>query len=1127
MRSRRLTALLLVPLILAAGLTVSPLLEAPAAQAAATALISESFASAAVTDAGWRTTGGTCLTKATAASSLPVCTSRDTAPPVGAATGYAQLTDNVVGRNGGLLYTQPIPANGGLDITFDQYQFSALLGLGPFADGISFFLTDGSKDLSTTGALGSALGYAQNSVATPAPTPGVNGGYLGLGLDVFGNYSSSTEGKGTGCATPGGAAAGNSLVLRGPGQGTNGYCYLAGANLNILGLPLLGSLHSTLGLGANAPTLATGRAIRITVSAATFPVVTVYASANAGGIASTELFQYTMTTPAPPTYKLGFAGVNSNGRDVHLINNVVVSSITALGRLNLVTQVNNSTVQPAAYKEGDVIPYQFVATNTSATVPLTALAVTDSKVTNISCPSSTIAARSSVVCTGTHTVTAAEAAASPSTLTNTATATARDGTPTFTSNTTSATVTLVAPSPSMTLTKSAALVDTNANAKADVGESINYSFLVRNTGNVTVNGVTITDPRVTGLAPSPVSIAPGGQATITAAPYVVTAANLATGMAVTNSATAGGATAVGTPVVTAASTTSTPINYAPGIALSASAALAQGSSAAIGGTVNYTFTATNNGNVPLTGVAISSPLAGLSTLTYSWPGTAGALAVGQSVTATASYVLKQPEVDAGVLSARASAVGTPPTGAVVSASAPPSITLLAAPTITLEKTATPTVAQSAGQVVNFGFVVRNTGNVTLTSVAIADALSGVSAISYGSWPGTAGRLGAGQSVTASATYTVTAADVSSGGFTNTAIASGAPPVGAVVQGSAAVSVIVYPDPVADTVTVVEGQSVTFNVLANDGAAATGALFTRASVGASPRLIGAASAVPASPVNGGVSCVAAGANRGQCTYQSVEFFSGSDGFDYGLSQAGQSWVVHVSITVLPANHAPVASDDRAVARTGGSAVTFMPLANDLDIDAIDPLRVSAINVPAGTHGNVSCGATTCTYTPAADGWTGVISVGYTMSDRAAGDANALTSSAVIRIYVDPVRQTARSFTDAETVATTATIGSWSSSSTALSPAGICVAGRPSTTVSWIAAPEATRWVVQRRLAGTTPGAWVNVALLPGASTSFQDTRLGEGNSYQWRVRPDLQRWQGNFSAATAASTQSAVANAAGC
>lgn len=78
----------------------------------------------------------------------------------------------------------------------------------------------------------------------------------------------------------------------------------------------------------------------------------------------------------------------------------------------------------------------------------------------------------------------------------------------------------------------------------------------------------------------------------------------------------------------------------------------------------------------------------------------------------------------------------------------------------------------AGDVVNYQFVVTNTGELPLTGVTVADPLAGLSAISYGTWPtATTGRLEPNQSVTATATLTVTQAHINSGAINNTATAT--------------------------------------------------------------------------------------------------------------------------------------------------------------------------------------------------------------------------------------------------------------------------------------------------------------------------------------------------------------------
>src|SRR5690606_24941605 len=60
-------------------------------------------------------------------------------------------------------------------------------------------------------------------------------------------------------------------------------------------------------------------------------------------------------------------------------------------------------------------------------------------------------------------------------------------------------------SPSMELLKSGAYVDTNTDEKVNVGDHINYTFTLENTGNVTIDDVSLEDPLL--AAPNP-AVAP-------------------------------------------------------------------------------------------------------------------------------------------------------------------------------------------------------------------------------------------------------------------------------------------------------------------------------------------------------------------------------------------------------------------------------------------------------------------------------------------------------------------------------------------------------------------------------------------------------------------------------------------
>src|SRR5690606_34400950 len=87
----------------------------------------------------------------------------------------------------------------------------------------------------------------------------------------------------------------------------------------------------------------------------------------------------------------------------------------------------------------------------------------------------------------------------------------------------------------------------------------------------------------------------------------------------------------------------------------------------------------------------------------------------------------------------------------------------------------------AGDTITYSFIATNTGNVTLTGVEILDDKEGLYDFGYGQWPGAQGVLAPGQSVTATASYDLTQADVDSGTVTNHATVSGAPPVGPRVE----------------------------------------------------------------------------------------------------------------------------------------------------------------------------------------------------------------------------------------------------------------------------------------------------------------------------------------------------------
>ncbi|GAA3946008.1 hypothetical protein GCM10022278_01460 [Allohahella marinimesophila] len=110
-----------------------------------------------------------------------------------------------------------IPSDSIVEVEFYAHAYG-----GNGADGMSVILSDFDVP-PVVGAPGGSLGYAQRN-----GTSGFAGGWLGIGLDEYGNFSAANEGKSGGLGF-----RRNAVVLRGSGSGTTGYRYLAGTAANL------------------------------------------------------------------------------------------------------------------------------------------------------------------------------------------------------------------------------------------------------------------------------------------------------------------------------------------------------------------------------------------------------------------------------------------------------------------------------------------------------------------------------------------------------------------------------------------------------------------------------------------------------------------------------------------------------------------------------------------------------------------------------------------------------------------------------------------------------------------------------------------------------------------------------
>lgn len=206
----------------------------------------------------------------------------------------------------------------------------------------------------------------------------------------------------------------------------------------------------------------------------------------------------------------------------------------------------------------------------------------------------------------------------------------------------------------------------------------------------------------------------------------------------------------------------------------------------------YTFTVRNDGDVDLHDVAVTDPgpIGGTGTMGAIDCGGVTDLAVDEQIVCTAVYTAGLDDLDGTALKNEAKASGVSPAGTRVDADASAQLpTVAPKPELTLVKSADTEIATRAGQKIVYSFLVTNTGNVTVTDVAVAEGdFSGKGELGDIVCPAAAESLAPQSKVTCTADYTVVAADLTGKAITNTATASGTGPNGAVVSKAAAAQV---------------------------------------------------------------------------------------------------------------------------------------------------------------------------------------------------------------------------------------------------------------------------------------------------------------------------------------------------
>ena len=463
---------------------------------------------------------------------------------------------------------------------------------------------------------------------------------------------------------------------------------------------------------------------------------------------------------------------------------------------------------------GQEVTYTFEVENTGD-VDLTGVTVTDPLVglSAITPATADIPEGGSETYTATYTVTQADVDAGQILNTATATAEVPEGCvdcppPTDTDDS----VITISRTPDIALEKTSDVEDDEV---VGVGDTVTYTFVAENTGNVTLSNVTITDllPNLSATTPPSVAtLAPGATATFTAT-YVVMQADVDAGE-IRNSATATGTPPPSCiqcpPPVSPPDEVLILIPPDPGVEFSKVADPVSGVNE--GDTITYTFTVTNTGNIAVNNVTIEDALPGLTWVTGPNLGT---IAVGDSATGEATYVVTAEDIVNGGVENTATLVcdeGCDP---------PPPVVIVdpGEPGLILTKVADPETGLNEGDTVTYTFTAENTGEITLHDVTFVDPLPGLTWVTGPN----VGTLLPGDIATGEATYVVTAADIIAGGVTNTVTATCQ-----VDCDPTPVTVIVTPgDPgvefskVADPATGVnEGDTITYTFTATNTGAVT-------------------------------------------------------------------------------------------------------------------------------------------------------------------------------------------------------------------------------------------------------------------------------------------------------------------
>lgn len=235
--------------------------------------------------------------------------------------GWLRLTEAATYRAGYAYIDKSFPSTLGVSIEFEYKSWRNQSDPYNGADGFSIFLFDATTPF-RIGAYGGSLGYANRN----APSNGMPGAYLGIGIDEFGDFANNREQRNGGVN----GLLPNSITLR--GSASSGWKYLTSKQLQTSSSddgP--GSMDYNTITSTRPDDNTFYRKVKVLIvpsGTASSPKyhISVYWVTSPNGAYGSPVLEYDTTEKIPDKIKLGFAASTGAGFNCHEIRNMLITT---------------------------------------------------------------------------------------------------------------------------------------------------------------------------------------------------------------------------------------------------------------------------------------------------------------------------------------------------------------------------------------------------------------------------------------------------------------------------------------------------------------------------------------------------------------------------------------------------------------------------------------------------------------------------------------------------------------------------------------------------------------------------------------------------------------------------------